>query len=831
VKIKLRDFQDEAVAALARRLDQARSEWAADGQLQAVGLAAPTGSGKTVIATAVIERILFGGPDSPPQPNAVFLWLTDQPELNVQTRNKMLVTGSSLTTDRLAVIENTYDAAFMSPGLVYFLNIQKLGERATLIQPTSDLHVTPFWETVNTTIENPGVTLYVVIDEAHRGMIENSREREQANSIIQRFIKGSDEMEPSPIVLGISATPQRYEAVIAGTGRTSRPYTVSPEIVRASGLLKERIVVSHAGGSQTGDMTLLRKAARDWKDVSEAWGTYCAAQGEAAPVIPALVVQVEDERGNSISATPIPAVIRAIREEVPALSGSALVHAFQDHGPLTFGETTVRYVAPSDISDDIDAQVIFFKKSLNAGWDCPRAEVMFSFRRAADFTNIAQLIGRMVRAPLTRRITEDERLNAVALYLPYYNAANVRSVVDILTAAGEAAAAVDVVEADKIVALPRAAGTEDAFRVLEALPHYTVPRARKTSDVRRLDALARALAIDELHPEAVSQERARLVEVLLAARARLADDPAFQEAVAERGTIKVRRVEWIYGETTTADDTAETFTLEVSEENVAALFSAAGRSLGGEVHQGYWEARAKEDANARVTARLELVALAMRNEVRAELERVAQTRIRELFDTHGAAIDGLQGRRRSTYTVIHGASAVPEPLAFRPPRERAEFPVGEEPWERHIYADEAGLAAIELGSAWEVDALRSALNAEGTVGWLRNVPRKEWSFCVPYEVGTEWRAMFPDFLLVRQHPNGPKADICDPHNPGLPDAHYKARGLARFAADHGYLFGKIELVARVENALVSLDLKDERTRERVSHVDSPAALRAIFAAP
>jgi type III restriction enzyme len=437
----------------------------------------------------------------------------------------------------------------------------------------------------------------------------------------------------------------------------------------------------------------------------------------------------------------------------------------------------------------------------------------------------------MVRAPLVRRVTEDERLNGVGLYLPYYNAANVRTVVEHLTGAGEAAAAVDVVEADKVVALPRAGGTEAIFTALEALPHYTVPRTRRTSDVRRLDALARALAIDEIDAEAVGRERSRLVDVLLAARGRLADDAAFQEAVAERGTIKVRKVEWIYGETATADETAETFTLEVSEENVATLFAAAGRSLGGEVHQGYWEARAAQDAAARTTGRLELVALASRPDIRSELERAAQIRIRELFEARGAAIDDLPGGRRTVYTTIQGSSADPEPRAFRPPEERADFPVGEEAWERHAYADESGEARVELGSAWEVEALRAALIGPGTVAWLRNVPRKDWAFCVPYQVGTEWRPFYPDFLIVRETGNGLRVDILDPHNPTLADAHNKAKGLAKFAADHGHRFGRIGVVAKVGNELVSLDLKDQTTRERVSQADSPAALRAIFAAP
>ena len=46
---------------------------------------------------------------------------------------------------------------------------------------------------------------------------------------------------------------------------------------------------------------------------------------------------------------------------------------------------------------------MFFKMALSTGWDCPRAEVMMSFRRAEDHTYIAQLLGRMVRTPLARR--------------------------------------------------------------------------------------------------------------------------------------------------------------------------------------------------------------------------------------------------------------------------------------------------------------------------------------------------------------------------------------------------------------------------------------------
>lgn len=96
---------------------------------------------------------------------------------------------------------------------------------------------------------------------------------------------------------------------------------------------------------------------------------------------------------------------------------------------LAVGPRAVRYLAPSAISADPDARVVLFKSSLNTGWDCPRAEVMLSYRSATDPTHIAQLVGRMVRTPLARHIEVDEHLNTVSLYLPQYDRAALTRVV------------------------------------------------------------------------------------------------------------------------------------------------------------------------------------------------------------------------------------------------------------------------------------------------------------------------------------------------------------------------------------------------------------------
>jgi type III restriction enzyme len=86
MKIELKDFQKKAVGDLYRYVRGASRD-ALDGDPQAVILASPTGSGKTVIANALMERIVDGDGDHAGDPEATFLWLSDSPKLNEQTRD------------------------------------------------------------------------------------------------------------------------------------------------------------------------------------------------------------------------------------------------------------------------------------------------------------------------------------------------------------------------------------------------------------------------------------------------------------------------------------------------------------------------------------------------------------------------------------------------------------------------------------------------------------------------------------------------------------------------------------------------------------------------
>ena len=263
-------------------------------------------------------------------------------------------------------------------------------------------------------------------------MAENQRERSDATTIIQKFIKGASDINPILLIVGISATIDRFSQLIQGTHRTARPVNVEPEDVRASGLLKEIITFYHPNEEQPSDMTMLRAAARSWQLYLRRWAIYCETERERV-IKPLLLVQVRDATRSQISATDLAEAIMVIKSEIGELPPEAFAHAFQEGVTVQVGDQKLRYLSPPDIDEDPAVQVVFFKTSLNTGWDCPRAEVMMSFRTAHDATSIAQLVGRMVRTPLARRIDADEYLNTVSLYLPHYDRRGLEAVVTRLT--------------------------------------------------------------------------------------------------------------------------------------------------------------------------------------------------------------------------------------------------------------------------------------------------------------------------------------------------------------------------------------------------------------
>lgn len=243
MKTQLKDFQEKAVIELAKRVKASRNN--IEDELAAVVLSSPTGSGKTVTLCALLETIWQGSENFDPDPNARFLWLSDSPQLNEQSRDKFELHSDVFGATRREIIENTFDAETLDAGKIYFLNTGKMSKDALLTKKGDSRDFT-IWETIANTIEKSGSHFYLVIDEAHRGMSAKQHQAiKEAKSIVQRFILGypEEKMPPVPLIIGMSATPERFQNLLEQTSRVSRLWEIPVADVVASGLLKESVVL------------------------------------------------------------------------------------------------------------------------------------------------------------------------------------------------------------------------------------------------------------------------------------------------------------------------------------------------------------------------------------------------------------------------------------------------------------------------------------------------------------------------------------------------------------------------------------------------------------
>lgn len=375
MKVELFPFQKTALQSLRMQAADALGSYHKTHVPQVVSYTAPTGAGKTIIISSLIEDIYYGDEMYPDQPNAIFVWLSDSPELNEQSKQKIDLKADKIRLNQcITISDDSFDQEELDDGYIYFLNTQKLGKSSKLTKH-ADGRMYTIWETLQNTAFDKSDRLYFIIDEAHRGM--QGREAGKATTIMQKFLKGSDDdnLKPMPIVIGMTATPERFNSLVSGsTSSTIRKIVTTADDVRSSGLLKDRIVITYPD-TVNNDMAVLQAAADDWKEKCEHWEQYCREQ-HYAQVNPVFVIQVQNSTGDKLSDTDLDDCLQKIEERTCyRFEEGEVVHTFrQTSADVTMNGLDVKYEEPSRISDNRKIRVVFFKENLSTGWDCPRAE-------------------------------------------------------------------------------------------------------------------------------------------------------------------------------------------------------------------------------------------------------------------------------------------------------------------------------------------------------------------------------------------------------------------------------------------------------------------------
>ncbi len=835
MKLPLLPFQHDVVDKAIREVRLSMSETerlGAEGSGQAITLSAPTGAGKTVMAAALLESIMFGDDEHPAGDDELtVVWLSDLPNINDQTRTKIANASDRIGEDRLVLVDTNFTDDTLAPGRIYFLNTQKLSSTSTLVAESESRAFT-IWETLDRTIQRNPSKFVLVIDEAHRGMDRTATvDPAVANSIVQRFILGHEDMQRSPIIVGISATPRRFDDLVAGTGRTTRRAEADVDEVRASGLIKERVVVWRPEHGLThSDSTLLARAAQSLQDYQLRWTRYCDDQG-IATVAPILVVQVEDKTSDAITATNLEHAIETIEEVVGPLHPDSYAHCFGDApANVIAGLRRIRYLRPADIAEDPQATVVFFKTALSTGWDCPRAEVIMSYRSAVDADFIAQLVGRMVRTPLARRIDSDEVLNSVALYLPRYDRGAVQNILRQLRAGDpDLQAPIDADEGTGVVNCDRVA---DSFELIDDVAQqvrtYIVPRPHRMAPIVRLERLAGALSDYDIVEDAPMAMSNQLCDQLWGRLLERRNDGEFDAQIERARTLGLTATTLSY---LTGETDSETVRVTSTSRSIERLFDQVGARVGAGLHEKLWRRIRRDDSTIDGdTARLQAIATLSLTSTLNELDNTARDRFDDWMNANTDAIDALNESARHEFERLQEHADDPSDRALALPHtvqsRRSDKSID---WPKHLYAEE-GLYPDELNK-WETNVVEEQLADNDLVCWVRNKERKSWALTIPYENGNgSYSAMYPDFLFFREVDGEVTVDLIDPHGIHLVDAPAKARGLARYADRHGAVFGRFEMVIYDSDTdrQHTLDLKSATTRRRVAGVTTAQHLADLF---
>lgn len=843
MRYQLKPYQDSAVSDVLSRLAQARNLYRDNEMTTAFALTAVTGAGKTVMAAAVLESLIFGDDFREADPNAVVLWFSDSPELNAQSMMRIEQASNKLF-GYMTMIDNTFRQDALDKSHIYFLNTQKLSKNSMLVRGrTENSSAYDFWRTLANTINDPHKNVYLIIDEAHRGM--KASKRSERSSIVQNMINGFEDVPPTPIVWGISATISRFQETIAGMDNRTvlPPVTVSTKDVQESGLLKDIINIDFATEEGNYEGVLLRRATKTLKRVSRDWEDYCESE-DFEKVHPLMVVGVK----NQVSDKELDAYVAVVLEEFPDLDHDSFAHVLGDKGDIDINGYRLRHISAERVQETSEIRVLFAKEAVTTGWDCPRAEVLMSFRSAQDMDYITQIMGRIIRNPLAMRVPGNEVLNAVHAFLPKFDESSVTKVVDQLSKGGTDVQDEDSTITRKVLTHPATMEPMDNYALWETfdnMPTEYVSRAI-LKPVVRLMRIAHLLSAEKIVVGAGESAHKRLFGFFdgQAVQHKETFDRTMNDLrTVEGATVSVSLDSVAEGESRA---TKKTYTETADKAAVDDYFSAAKRVFTTDMAKSYVDYLAPCDPDdedfdidefedAVMEAKMKVTALSRIPEVTTKLNQEIEAIISEWDNRHRADIRGMNNLKKIEYNALLGASGKPEgTLLIRPdnlvvgtkiektvinPADGKKHTTAEDvsAYPKHILRDEDGNFPVNLNK-WEQDVLATESARSNMVGWYRNPATNSGStLSISYEDGEDnWKLLRPDFIVFNDVNGQVKPSIVDPHGTHLSDSLPKLRGLAKFAKQYGDKFYRIESIALVKGEYRKLDMMEERVQQAVT---------------
>ena len=350
---------------------------------------APTGSGKTVMASQMLANLteeLQSRGDSPYQ-QVAFIWIAPN-KLHQQSYFKM----KNYFTETRLLKPVMYDEIDQSEGTIkageiLFVNWESINKEKNVMVRDSEQNAS-LYEITRRTQEEQGLPIVVIIDEEH---LFWSRTADKSASVLQKI-------NPK-VEIRISATPKT---------NSDHKVTVSREEVVNEEMIKKQVVLNPditKGYNDENELNihLIQCALQKRKLLAEAY------KREGTNINPLLLIQLPNDTSESMSSEDL-----AIADQVKTYLRE-IKDITTDNKKLAVWLSGEKENLEGLEEEDNMTEVLLFKQAIALGWDCPRAAVLLIFRKLQSNQFTIQTVGRILRMP-EQKFYKNDLLNVGYVY-------------------------------------------------------------------------------------------------------------------------------------------------------------------------------------------------------------------------------------------------------------------------------------------------------------------------------------------------------------------------------------------------------------------------------
>lgn len=350
---------------------------------------APTGSGKTVMASQMLANLteeLQSRGDSPYQ-QVAFIWIAPN-KLHQQSYFKM---KNYFTETRLLkpVMYDEIDQSegVIRPGEILFVNWESINKAQNVMVRDSEQNAS-LYEITRRTQEEQGLPIVVVIDEEH---LFWSKSADKSAKVLQKI-------NPK-VEIRISATPK---------SNSDHKVTISREEVVREEMIKKQVVLNPditKGYNDENELNihLIQCALEKRRQLAEAY------KQEGTNINPLLLIQLPNDTTESMTAedSAIATQVKTYLKEIKDIT--------TDNKKLAVWLSGEKENLEGLENPDNMTEVLLFKQAIALGWDCPRAAVLLIFRKLQSNQFTIQTVGRILRMP-EQKFYRNDLLNVGYVY-------------------------------------------------------------------------------------------------------------------------------------------------------------------------------------------------------------------------------------------------------------------------------------------------------------------------------------------------------------------------------------------------------------------------------